>query len=60
MWNILRETNRSLFQDCESNVLCLKAFFFRFLLDLAIVCVPNFSLNILDLVNFCEDFSVSL
>jgi hypothetical protein len=53
--------NWPLFEDCKSNVICLRDFlFFFFFISVLDWVVPNFSLNILDLVNFCEDFSVSL
>jgi len=33
--------NRRLFEDCKSNILCLKSVLLRFLLDWAVIFVPN-------------------
>jgi hypothetical protein len=54
MWTICRERNRHLFEDCETNVLHLKASFLSSLLDWALTFVPNFSSNIVGFVNFLD------
>jgi hypothetical protein len=61
MWSIWRERNRRLFEDHESKVMCLKSLFFffllllRFLLDYAVVYVPNFSSsNLLNIFYFLD------
>jgi hypothetical protein len=54
MWSIWRETNRHLFADYESNVVCLKSLFLRSLLDWAVAYVPNFSSNLVGIVNFLD------
>jgi hypothetical protein len=52
---IWRERNRRLFEDLESNVLCLKSSFFRLLLDWVVAYVPNFSSsNLVDLVDLLD------
>jgi hypothetical protein len=54
MWSIWRERNWCLFEDCESNVLCLKSSLSS-LLDWAVAFVPNFSSsNLVDLVHFLD------
>jgi hypothetical protein len=55
MWSILRERNRRLFEDSESNVLLLKSFFLRSLPDWTLAYVPNFSSgNLVDLICFLD------
>jgi hypothetical protein len=53
MWSTWRERNQFLFEDCESNVLCLKSSFLRSLVDWTVAYVPNFSSsNLVDSITF--------
>jgi len=54
MWTIWRERNSHLFEDCETNVLLLKASFLQLPFKLG-TFVPNFSSsNLVDFVNILD------